>query len=117
MKEFIIKYFREILIVLFGVIIIFFMYKIYGTSKDNSDLIKYKLDVLDKEINQLYNQRKSLDSSINVHNKNIQKIDSAINNLKIEKTTVNKFYQIKASEIKQADAKKVDSLLRLRYRY
>lgn len=117
MKEFVIKYFKEIIIVLFGIIITFFIYKIYGTSNDNSELIKYKLEVLDKEINQLYDQRKSLDSSINVHNKNIQKIDSAINNLKVEKTTVNRFYQIKASEIKQADAKKVDSLLRLRYRY
>jgi septal ring factor EnvC (AmiA/AmiB activator) len=117
MKEFVLKYFREIIIVVFAVIISFFMFKIYGTSKDNSDLIKYKLDVLDKEINRLYDQRKSLDSSINVHNKNIQKIDSSLSNLKIEKTTVNKFYQVIENEIRQADAKKVDSLLRLRYRY
>lgn len=117
MKELVIKYFREIIIVVFAVIISFFLYKIYGTSNDNSELIKYKLEVLDKEIDQLYNQRKSLDSSINLHNKNIQKIDSAINNLKVEKTTVNKYYQVIENEIRQADAKKVDSLLRLRYRY
>jgi septal ring factor EnvC (AmiA/AmiB activator) len=117
MKELVIKYFREIIIVVFAVIISFFLYKIYGTSNDNSELIKYKLEVLDKEIDQLYNQRKSLDSSINLHNKNIQKIDYAINNLKVEKTTVNKYYQVIENEIRQADAKKVDSLLRLRYRY
>ena len=117
MKELVLKYFREILIVVFGIIITFFIVKIYVKSNDNSELIKYKLEVLDKEINELYNQRKSLDSSINRHNENIKKIDQAINNLKVEKTTINRFYQVKETEIKQADAKKVDSLLRLRYRY
>jgi hypothetical protein len=117
MREFILKYFREIIIVVFAVIISFFIFKIYGTSNDNSELIKYKLDVLDKEIDKLYDQRKSLDSSIAIHNKNILKIDSAMNHLKVEKTTINRVYQIKENEIRQADARKVDSLLRLRYRY
>lgn len=117
MKEFVLKYFREIIIVVFAVIITFFVIKIYGTNTDNNELIKYKLDVLNKELIKLQGQRKSLDSSILVHNINIQKIDSAISNLKIEKTTINKIYQIKASEIREADARKVDSLLRLRYRY
>jgi hypothetical protein len=117
MKEFILKYFREILILVFGVIISVFLYKLYFISTDNSELIKFKLETLDKEINELYNQRKSLDSSINARNKNIQKIDSALNNLKIEKTTINEIYQVSATKIKQADAKQTDSLLRLRYRY
>jgi len=117
MNAFFLKYFREILLVVFAIIITFFILKIYGKSNDNGELIKYKLEVLDKQISDLYNQRKSLDSSINVHNENIKKIDQAINNLKIEKTTINRFYEVKENEIKNADAKKVDSLLRLRYRY
>lgn len=117
MKEFVIKYFREILIVVFGLIITFFIVKIYGKTNDNGELIKYKLEVLDKEINELQNQRRSLDSSISVHNQNIKKIDEALSNLKVEKTTINKYYQVKENEIRRADAKKVDSLLRLRYRY
>lgn len=117
MKEFLLKYFREILLVVFAIIIIFFILKIYGTSNDNSELIKYKLEVLDKEIEDLYNQRKSLDSSINVHNENIKKIDKAINNLRIEKTTIYRVYEVKENEIKNADARKVDSLLRVKYRY
>ena len=68
MKEFILKYFREILILVFGVIISVFLYKLYFISTDNSELIKFKLETLDKEINELYNQRKSLDSSINARN-------------------------------------------------
>ena len=117
MKEFVLKYFREILIVVFGIIITFFIVKIYGNSNDNSELIKYKLEVLDKEINELQNQRKSLDSSINIHNQKIKKIDQSINNLKIEKTTINRYYQVKQEEIAKADARKIDSLLRLRYKY
>lgn len=117
MKEFVVKYYKEILIAVFGVVIIFLLLKVYGKTTDNSDLIKFKMEILDKEINELYNQRKSLDSSINLHNENIKKIDKALSGLKIEKTTINKFYQIKENEIKGADAKKVDSLLRLRYGY
>jgi len=111
------KYFKEILIASFGIIILIFLYKIYFVSTDNSELIKFKLETLDKEINELYNQRKSLDSSINARNKNIEKIDSALNNLKVEKTTINQIYQVTATKIKQSDAKQTDSLLRLRYRY
>ena len=116
-KEIFVKYFREILILVLGVILVFLLMKIYDKSNDNSELINYKLQVLDKEINELYEQRKNIDKSISQHNKNIQKIDSSINSLKIEKTTINKFFQIKENEIRQADARKVDSLLRLRYRY
>ena len=117
MKSLFIKYFREILITIFGIVIVYFLYKIYFTSTDNSKLIKYKLEVLDKEIEQLYGQRKSIDSSINIYNENIKKIDSSIYNIKIEKTIINQTFKTKENEIKKADAKTVDSLLRLRYRY
>lgn len=117
MKTFITTYFKEILLFAFGITICIFLYKIYFVNTDNSELIKFKLDTLDKEINELYEQRKSLDSSIQVRNKNIEKIDSALNNLKVEKTTINEIYQVTATEIKQADAKQTDSLLRLRFRY
>lgn len=117
MKTIFIKYFREIIILSFGIIITIFLYKIYFTNYSNSELIKFKLETIDKEIEQLYEQRKSLDSSINLHNKKIEKIDSALNNLKIERKTINNIFQIKENEIKEADAKKTDSLLRLRFRY
>ena len=117
MKQFLVTYFKEILLFVFAIIIFIFLYKIYFINTDNSELIKFKLETLDKEINQLYEQRKSLDSSIDARNKNIEKIDSALNNLKVEKTTINEIYQVTATEIKQADAKKTDSLLRLRFRY
>lgn len=117
MKEFLLKYFREILILVFGIIIAIFLYKIYFVSTDNSELIKFKLETLDKEIKELYGQRKSLDSSINARNKNIEKIDSLLNNLKVEKTTINEIYQVTATKIKQSDARQTDSLLRIRYRY
>lgn len=117
MKEFILKYFKDIVIVIFTVIVSFFVYKIYGTNNDNSELIKYKLDTIDKEITQLNKQRKNLDSSIAVHYTNIEKLDSILDKLTVNKTTINQIYQIKENEIRLADAKKIDSLLRLRYKY
>jgi chromosome segregation ATPase len=117
MKTIFTKYFRETIILIFGIIITVFLYKIYFTTYSNNELIKFKLETLDKEIDQLYEQRKSLDSSINVRNKNIEKIDSSLNNLKVERKTVNNIFQIKEVEIREADAKKTDSLLKLRFRY
>jgi septal ring factor EnvC (AmiA/AmiB activator) len=117
MKQFFIKYFREILILVFGVILTILLLKIYNTNYGNSELIKFKLETLDKEIELLNKQRQGLDSSINIYNKNIKKIDSSLNKLKIERTTINNFFDDNESKIKNADAKTVDSLLRLRYKY
>jgi len=117
MKQILIKYFREILILVFGVILTILLLKIYNTNYDNSELIKFKLETLDKEIELLNKQRKGLDSTINIYNKNIKKIDSSLTKLKIEKTTINNFFEENESKIRNADAKMVDSLLRLRYKY
>lgn len=117
MKQILIKYFREILILVFGVILTILLLKIYNTNYDNSELIKFKLQTLDKEIELLNKQRKGLDSSINIYNKNIKKIDSSLTKLKIEKTTINNFFDQNESKIRNADAKMVDSLLRIRYKY
>lgn len=117
MKQILIKYFREILILVFGVILTILLMKIYNTNYKNSELIKFKLESIDKEIELLNKQRKGLDSSINIYNKNIKKIDSSLTKLKIERTTINNFFDDNESKIRNADAKMVDSLLRLRYKY
>ena len=59
MKDVILKYYKEILLVLFGLVIVFLLYKIFKPSEDKSELLKYKLDQIDSKVNDLKNQQKS----------------------------------------------------------
>jgi hypothetical protein len=117
MKELFIKYFREILILVFGIIITLLLVGIFSPSNDNSELIKFKLDTLNKEIEELYKQQKGIDSLINKTNENIKLIDMQIDSVKIEKKTINNIFNINSNKIRNFDARQVDSLLRVRYRY
>ena len=61
--------------------------------------------------------QKQLDVKIEIYNKEIEKVDSVITNIKIKKEVVNNYYQQKGEEIKNADVKQIDSLLRSRYKF
>ena len=65
----------------------------------------------------LIESQKKLDESINEYKKQIEKIDSTISNIKVKKEVVNNYYEQKGKEIKDANVKQVDSLLRLRYKF
>jgi uncharacterized protein YlxW (UPF0749 family) len=117
MREFLSKNFKyiitPILIILIGIMI----YDI--ASKDNgmSEEDKKRLEQLDKDINHMIEYQKQLDVKIEVYNKEIEKVDSVITNIKIKKEVVNNYYQQKGEEIKNADVKQIDSLLRSRYKF
>jgi hypothetical protein len=117
MREFLSKNFKyiitPILIILIGVMI----YNI--ASKDNgmSNEDKKRLEQLDKDINHMIEYQKQLDVKIEIYNKEIEKVDSVITNIKIKKEVVNNYYQQKGEEIKNADVKQIDSLLRSRYKF
>ena len=44
MKEFLIKNYKEILLIVFSCSIVFILTKLYSQTTDNSELIKYKLE-------------------------------------------------------------------------
>ena len=77
------------------------------------EFLKYNF----KYINLLIESQKKLDESINEYKKQIEKIDSAISNIKVKKEVVNNYYEQKGKEIKDANDKQVDSLLRSRYKF
>jgi predicted nucleic acid-binding Zn-ribbon protein len=82
-----------------------------------SELDKYKLEQLDKDIQKLQKLQESLNDSLNVYQQKIDKIDDKISNIKVEKKEVNNYYTQKKEEIKNADKKQIDSLLRKRYNF
>lgn len=117
MKNFIIKYFKEILLTLLIFVVVFLFIKIFTPAPDKSDLLKYKLQQLDNKINDLKQKQKDLDDSISIYRKDIEKIDENIENIRSQKTVINNYYDEKDKEIPGWSNKQIDSSLRKRYKF
>ena len=102
MKSLILKYYKEILLVLFGLVIIFLLYKIFKP---------------DRKVNDLKNQQKSLSDTIILYKNEIKKIDENLSVIRNRKTTINNFYDKKSKELNNKNNKELDSLFRIRYGY
>jgi uncharacterized protein YlxW (UPF0749 family) len=117
MRSFLSENFKYIMTAIMVVLIGLFIYDL--TSKDNgmSKEDRKRIEQLDKDINSMIEYQKKLDEKITEYNKEIMKIDSTISNIKVKKEVVNNYYQQKGNEIKNSNAKQVDSLLRSRYNF
>ena len=117
MRSFLSENFKYIMTAIMVVLIGLFRYDL--TSKDNgmSKEDRKRIEQLDKDINSMIEYQKKLDEKITEYNKEIMKIDSTISNIKVKKEVVNNYYQQKGNEIKNSNAKQVDSLLRSRYNF
>ena len=116
MKQFFLKYFREILLVVMGIALTFLLIKIF-TPPPKNDLLEYKLNQLDLKIKDLKDKQKQLGDSISFYKREIQLIDENIKNIRIERKTVNNYYEIKDREIPRYTPAQIDSALRKRYNY
>ena len=117
MKEFIIKNWKTITLSFLGVIFIYLLIRVFTPTPGMSELNKYKLEQIDKHINEMKTLQKSLSDSIQVYQHKIDEIDDKISHIKVEKKEVNNFYTQKRDEITNADKKQIDSLLRSRYNF
>jgi peptidoglycan hydrolase CwlO-like protein len=117
MKEFLIKNWKNIILGLLGIIFIYLLVRVFTPTPDMSELNKYKLEQIDKHIKEMKTLQKSLSDSIQVYQNKIDEIDDKISHIKVEKKEVNNFYTQKREEIKNADKKQIDSLLRNRYNF
>lgn len=116
-KEFLIKNYSNIILTLMGGLLIYLLVRTFTPIPDNSELVKYKLEKIDEEIKDLSEQRKKIDESISLYNEKIKKIDESISKIKIEKTVVNNYYEIKENKLSKSTAREIDSLLKERYKY
>ena len=117
MKEFLIKNWKNITLGILGVIFVYLLVRVLTPAPDMSELNKYKLEQIDKHIEEMKNMQKSLSDSIQSYQSKIVEIDSKISKIKVEKKEVNNYYTQKKEEIKNADKKQIDSLLRSRYNF
>jgi septal ring factor EnvC (AmiA/AmiB activator) len=109
MKDFIVKNFREILLVVLVATVVFLLIKIFSPAPDKSELLKYKLEQLDQNINKMKQLQLQLNDSISSYKNEIKKIDENISKIKSEKTTINNFYEEKKEKIEGMSKKEIDS--------
>ena len=117
MREFLIKNWKNITLGILGVIFVYLLVRVFTPAPDMSELNKYKLEQIDKHIDEMKNMQKSLSDSIQSYQSKITEIDEKISKIKVEKKEVNNYYTQKKEEIKNADKKQIDSLLRSRYNF
>ena len=117
MKEFITKNWKNITLGLLGVIFVYLLVRVLTPAPDMSELNKYKLEQIDKHIEEMKNLQISLSESIQTYKNKITEIDEKISKIKVERKEVNNYYTQKKEEIKNADKKQIDSLLRSRYNF
>jgi hypothetical protein len=91
MKEFLTKNWKNITLGLLGVIFVYLLVRVFTPAPDMSEIQSYQSKITD--------------------------IDKKISKRKIEKSEVNNYYTQKKEEIKNADKRQIDSLLRSRYNF
>ena len=117
MRKFLDNNFKYILIGIGTVVLYILLMDLMTPSNGMTKEDLKKIEQIDKDIHLLIESQKKLDESINEYKKEIEKIDSTIYNIKVKKEVVNNYYEQKGKEIKDANVKQVDSLLRLRYKF
>ena len=117
MKDFLTYNWKTITLTILGVIFVYLLVRVFTPVKDMSELNKYKLEQIDNRTKEIKKLQKDLRDSINLYQRKVSEIDGKISKIKIERTEINNYYTIKEQEIKNADKKKIDSLLRKRYNY
>jgi hypothetical protein len=117
MKEFLTYNWKTITLTILGVIFVYLLIRVFTPVKNSSELNKYKLEQIDKRTEEIKILQKNLQDSIKIYQIKIGEIDNKISKIKVERTEINRYYTIKQKEIKNADYKEIDSLLRSRYNF
>jgi septal ring factor EnvC (AmiA/AmiB activator) len=117
MKKFIKTYYKEIIQVGLGLLLIFILVKTFIPAPDKSELLKYKLEQLDQNINKMKQLQLQLNDSISSYKKDIDKIDENISKIKSEKTTINNYFEQKKEKIEGMSKQEIDSSFKQRYKY
>lgn len=115
--ELIKKYWKHVVGVILAIGVLYGVIYLATPKPQMSELDKYKLEQLDQNIQKLQKLQQSLNDSISSYQQKICEIDDKIGKIKVERKEVNNFYTQKKEEIKNADKKQIDSLLRSRYNF
>ncbi len=106
---------KTIMILILIVTLVLLIKSFIPVKKD--DLLKYKLEQLDIQIDSLKKQQTKLLDRISSYKKEITKIDSTISNIRSLRVNVNNFYDAKEDTIKGMERQQIILELKKRYKY
>lgn len=115
-KNFIFKNYKTILKLGVGIFIFYWFIFILTPNVRMSEETKAKIDSLNVHIKIIEEDNKKLDTAITLYNKEIEKVDNIINNIKNEKTIIKEFYHEKIISIDNYSSAQIDSFFTNRYR-
>jgi septal ring factor EnvC (AmiA/AmiB activator) len=115
--EYIKKYYKYVVIGVVGLFVLYGVVYIATPKPGMSELDRYKIDQLNKEINLVIENQKKLDKQIEGYKKELTKIDSTIANVRNQKTIIKEYYKDKGEEIVGMNPSQIDSLFHKRYKY
>jgi septal ring factor EnvC (AmiA/AmiB activator) len=117
MIEFLKKYYLHIIGVILFLGLVYLTVYLATPEPDMSELDKYKLEQIDKDINLILENQKKLDKQIEGYKNEISKIDSTIAQVKNQKTVVREYYRDLGEKVDKMKKKEIDSFFHARYSY
>ena len=117
MREFFKYNFKSIIQIVVVLLLVILLVRSFTSIPDRTELLKYKLDKIDNQVDSLKKLQTKLLDSLIVYKNEIKKIESSISKIRIEKKTINNYYEIQIEKIKNLNRNEIDSLLKTRYKY
>jgi chromosome segregation ATPase len=117
MKEFLNNNFKYILIAAVGIFVLYWMVYLFTPKPDMSELDKFKLEQLNKDIQIIKDNQVKLDKRIEGYNTQLTKIDSTIAKVRNQKTIIKEYYKENGEKITGMKPSQIDSLFHKRYKY
>ena len=115
--EFIKKYWKYVVGVILTIGVLYLIIYLATPKPEMSELDKYKLEQLDKNINLIIENQKKLDKQIEGYKNELSQIDSTIAKVKNQKIVVKEYYQEQGEKITEMKPSEIDKLFHDRYKY
>jgi septal ring factor EnvC (AmiA/AmiB activator) len=115
--EFIKKYWKLFIGIVGGLFLLYLIIFMLTPKPDMSELDKYKLEQLDKNINLLIENQKKLDKQIEGYKKELSHIDSTISKVQNQKVIIKEYYKEQGDKISEMKPSEIDKLFHERYKY
>lgn len=116
-SEFIIKNYKTIVKVCFGLFILYYLIFFLTPNVKMSVEQVQKLDSLNTSINNLENHNQYLEGRISDFGAQINAVDNNIGNIKGQKTIIKEYYHEKISNVDKLTDAELDSFFTNRYQY
>ena len=115
--ELIKKYWKYVVGVILTIGVLYLIVYLATPKPKMSELDKYKLEQLDKNINLIIENQKKLDKQIEGYKNELSQIDSTIAKVKNQKIIVKEYYKEQGEKITEMKPSEIDKLFHDRYKY